>query len=508
MRFSRRHSPPSFRLLAGAALSLLVSGTFSSMGHAQKSADKAPDAWKRLYADEARASSFLSNNWNKFTENYHPNYLLDDNANTAWVEGVDGDGTGESVTIHTSAVAGAASIKLRIRNGYQKSTGLLNANAAPKEFEVTLLDQNHNSVGTQTIKLEKKADWQEFVVALPKKSSFGGVQLKVLSTHAGTQYKDMCVSDLQIYVDGASAQRAKYDETVELAKDTALRSWIKSRVEDAKYFASLPKTYPFSATQYTYDDGTYENEESGTYDCPADGNGECKTKKNKNFVKLEDQLKSGKGALLSKYLSSDDLKLINDARKVIDSKGDAVSKQFYRVVSNNNLKIPDGLDSGFPVNFNLLKPFLDTDSVAIFEADKDTPVDMRSVDQRAYMRKWDVSQVRIEWADDAKKKLKRVYVWEHQIVVERGTYESRTHHVLTFNDKNQISQVVSINVADGDGHGYTITDIERDGAGKITGVLWRGASSYGDEGASDADYITSNSFFKNRITADVKAAAN
>src|SRR4051794_18569302 len=30
--------------------------------------------WNRLYSDTASASSYLQNNWNKYTENYHPNY--------------------------------------------------------------------------------------------------------------------------------------------------------------------------------------------------------------------------------------------------------------------------------------------------------------------------------------------------------------------------------------------------------------------------------------------------
>src|SRR5690349_16626435 len=55
-------------------------------------ANAAPDAgaappsraWKQLRSASASASSFLQNNWNRFEENYHPSYVLDENPATAW----------------------------------------------------------------------------------------------------------------------------------------------------------------------------------------------------------------------------------------------------------------------------------------------------------------------------------------------------------------------------------------------------------------------------------------
>ncbi len=32
----------------------------------------------RLYAEEAQATSYIKSNWNKYTENYHPSYVLAD----------------------------------------------------------------------------------------------------------------------------------------------------------------------------------------------------------------------------------------------------------------------------------------------------------------------------------------------------------------------------------------------------------------------------------------------
>src|SRR5262249_19206320 len=61
-----------------------------------------PRAWKQLRSASASATSFLQNNWNRFEENYHPSYVLDENPATAWVEGAAGFGTDESITIPLS----------------------------------------------------------------------------------------------------------------------------------------------------------------------------------------------------------------------------------------------------------------------------------------------------------------------------------------------------------------------------------------------------------------------
>ena len=87
--------------------------------------------FNRLHPRAANASSYLRSNWNRFTENYHPNYVLDDNPATAWVEGDAGNGEGAVLRLPVSALQTARSVKLRVRNGYQKSDNLLVANAAP-----------------------------------------------------------------------------------------------------------------------------------------------------------------------------------------------------------------------------------------------------------------------------------------------------------------------------------------------------------------------------------------
>src|SRR5688572_33213594 len=87
---------------------------------------------RRLHSDNVDASSFLWNDWNKFVENYHPNYLADDDPVTAWVEGAKSTGAGEWVRINVTPLDNTPKVRLRIRNGNQQSKDLVKANASAK----------------------------------------------------------------------------------------------------------------------------------------------------------------------------------------------------------------------------------------------------------------------------------------------------------------------------------------------------------------------------------------
>src|ERR1043165_1594439 len=73
---------------------------------------------RRLHTDNVDASTFLWNDWNKFVENYHPNYIADDDAATAWVEGAKSSGAGEWVRFNVTPLEKTTKVRLKIRNGY------------------------------------------------------------------------------------------------------------------------------------------------------------------------------------------------------------------------------------------------------------------------------------------------------------------------------------------------------------------------------------------------------
>src|SRR5689334_20650221 len=93
---------------------------------------------RRLHTDNVEASTFLWNDWNKFVENYHPNYVADDDPATAWVEGAKSSGAGEWLRIQVTPLDKTTQVRLRVRNGYQKSKDLWKANARAKAVKVRL----------------------------------------------------------------------------------------------------------------------------------------------------------------------------------------------------------------------------------------------------------------------------------------------------------------------------------------------------------------------------------
>ena len=208
--------------------------------------------FQRLHAEEATATSFLQSNWNKYQENYHPNYVLDDDPKTAWVEGVEGDGVGESLTIPLSTLTSVRSLFLVIFNGYQKSAALLTANAAPQKLTVTVHGPGGVKSAQQQLTLERKMGSQSFDI--PVKAGVADVVLKIDSVHAGSKYHDTCISDVQVFVDTDEP----YNAGVQRGSHEALLLWKKARLETAKYYASLPRTYPYVSPHFAEKSSTVE----------------------------------------------------------------------------------------------------------------------------------------------------------------------------------------------------------------------------------------------------------
>src|SRR6476469_7199032 len=117
-----------------------------------------PPRERRLHVAAAEASSYLVNDWNKFQENYLPLYVGDDDPRTAW--SLKTEGIGEWLRVHTTQMEGASKLRMKIRNGYQKTPRLFEANSRAKEMTVVLLP----SKKTVDITLKDASDWQEIAV--------------------------------------------------------------------------------------------------------------------------------------------------------------------------------------------------------------------------------------------------------------------------------------------------------------------------------------------------------
>ncbi|MCA9491301.1 MAG: hypothetical protein KC621_15325 [Myxococcales bacterium] len=204
-----------------------------------------PD-WHQLYAPRATATSFLRSNFNRFDENYHPNFAFDDNPATAWVEGVDGDGVGQVLSWDVSALSTARAVKLRVRNGYQKSSGLLAANGAPTKVELSAW-KGREVVAKQEFTLTATDGWQDLVLSTGGKG-LSHLELKVLSVRTGSKYADTCISDIQTFVDSDLS----YDAAWEKSRKAELTTWIAGRVEAAK--SATQEGWPFAATSWNRDE--------------------------------------------------------------------------------------------------------------------------------------------------------------------------------------------------------------------------------------------------------------
>ncbi|HWU87005.1 MAG TPA: hypothetical protein VN253_07010 [Kofleriaceae bacterium] len=203
----------------------------------------AAPAERRLHSDNIDASSFLWNDWNKFVENYHPNYVADDDPATAWVEGAKSSGAGEWLRIQVTPLDKTTRVRLRVRNGYQKSKDLWKANARAKAVTVRLLP---SKVEKQVV-LTDTDGWQEVAVDQPN-GTLRAVELAIGSVYEGTKYADLCISDVQVFATSETPDNPAFEKS----KLANLMSWRSARIAAAKVFSQkkidLP-LYPAYATK-------------------------------------------------------------------------------------------------------------------------------------------------------------------------------------------------------------------------------------------------------------------
>jgi hypothetical protein len=182
---------------------------------------------RRLFSDSIEASSFLWNDWNRFQENYHPNYIADDDPSTAWVEGSATSGAGEWVRIAVTPLEQTSKVRLRLRNGYQKSAALFKANARAKDVVVRLAPSGKE----QKVTLADKQGWQDVAVEQAP-AALRSVELRVTSVYEGSKYEDLVISDVQIFATSLTRDNPSFEKS----KRQNLLDWRKARIAAAKLF--------------------------------------------------------------------------------------------------------------------------------------------------------------------------------------------------------------------------------------------------------------------------------
>src|SRR5262249_54843978 len=122
---------------------------------------------------------------------------------------------------------GATRVRLRIRNGYQKSAHLFAANERVKELTLKLLPGGK----TQQATLQDAQGWQEIVIEQPA-GALAAVEIKIDSIYPGKKYEDLGISDIELYAtattpDNPSFEKSKLDKVL---------AWKAERTRAAKEF--------------------------------------------------------------------------------------------------------------------------------------------------------------------------------------------------------------------------------------------------------------------------------
>lgn len=134
---------------------------------------------------DVSASSYLSEKNIKHV----PDLIMDGDTTTAWVEGVDGNGEGESITFTFGDLYAVSDIK--IWNGYQKSEDLYYKNARPAELELEFSDGSTEQISLQ----DTSSGFQEFAL---ERHVTSYVKVKIISTYEGSKYEDTVISEIEL----------------------------------------------------------------------------------------------------------------------------------------------------------------------------------------------------------------------------------------------------------------------------------------------------------------------
>lgn len=150
-----------------------------------------------LLRSYAKASSFLKSQ--KF--DYKAENLIDNNPNTAWIEGKADDGIGESFLIDFSSgrvITAAYYIdEIAFVNGYNKSKDLFLKNNRVKKLEISYQDYISRTEIKEIITLKDTMEKQ--IIKLPKQAVCFQMKFKILDIYKGTKYNDTALSEIYIY---------------------------------------------------------------------------------------------------------------------------------------------------------------------------------------------------------------------------------------------------------------------------------------------------------------------
>ncbi|MEZ0275680.1 MAG: hypothetical protein ACAH88_12310 [Roseimicrobium sp.] len=137
----------------------------------------------------AKASSALPS---EGSQNYDAEMIADHNRMTAWVEGVPGDGIGESITLTLPKPAMVR--KVGMVNGFARNEDLYRANGRVAKLDVSVNGGKPSRVEIPDELLT--SEYFYFDLPSPKGELVKSVTLTIAGVYKGTKFEDTCISDV------------------------------------------------------------------------------------------------------------------------------------------------------------------------------------------------------------------------------------------------------------------------------------------------------------------------
>ena len=139
-------------------------------------------------------SIYASSELTESVGTHYADYMIDNDAKTAWVEGASGDGEGEYFTVKfdTEVELGG----FIISNGYFKSSKLYDQNGKIDELLVEFDDGTFEKVELEDYSNSIINDSYSDMVIFEKYHKTKSVTFTIVSTYSGSKYSDTCVSEI------------------------------------------------------------------------------------------------------------------------------------------------------------------------------------------------------------------------------------------------------------------------------------------------------------------------
>lgn len=144
------------------------------------------EPFEKSHIERVESTSSLS----EYDMTHSAERVIDEDISTAWVEGVSGQGIGETITFYFDGEYTIS--RFLISAGYQKSASLYERNSRPAEVMLEFSDGTR-----QTYALQDINGTQEIVLDTPVTTDY--VAMTIESVYQGSKYEDTAITEIAIH---------------------------------------------------------------------------------------------------------------------------------------------------------------------------------------------------------------------------------------------------------------------------------------------------------------------